>query len=372
MIDVATEGRQSAIREALELPPDRLSRRLDPATLPFETTAEVEPLVGTVGQPRAVAALEFGLRASSHGFNVFVAGTPGSGRFTTAFDHVQQIAAALPAPDDWVYVHNFAAPDRPRALRLPAGRGTGLAEDMGEFVRAARREIARAFESEEYARRHHELVAAVNERRGALVQNLVDYARAREYAITVTAAGVVSSPLVEGKQITRDEFDALPEARRSEIERHGEEITERTSAYVRQVHELEKEAAERLRALDRDVALFATGPLLRDLHERYTDLADVVEHLEAVEADVVAHLDDFREGDETAGVLPFPLGAARAPDLSRYDVNVVVDNAAVEGAPVVVERNPTYYNLAGRVEYRASFGTMVTDFREIKGGALHR
>jgi predicted ATP-dependent protease len=361
-----------AAQHALELEAEQLRRRVDPGELSFETTADLEPLLGTIGQPRALAALEFGLQAELRGFNVFVAGAPGSGRFTTARDSVERLATARSAPDDWVYVHNFLAPDEPAALRLPAGRGGSLAHDMDDFVRSARREITRAFESEDYARRQHELVAAISGRRDALVAELVDFAHARDFALDVTPVGVVTAPQVEGKALTREDFEALPQAQREAIEQRSTEITERTTKYLHQVRELEKEAAGRLRELERDVALFAAGPLLRELRERSTDLPDVLAYIELVEADVIAHLDEFRRSEEPAELQPFLLGGGRRPDFSRYAVNVLVDNSDVQGAPVVVERNPTYYNLGGRVEYRASFGTMVTDFREIKGGALHR
>jgi hypothetical protein len=135
------------------------------------------------------------------------------------------------------------------------------------------------------------------------------------------------------------------------------------------VRRLEQEAARRLRELEREVALFATEPLLRELEERFGDRPEVLAYLADVKADILEHVADFRGGGEAAP--PF-LPGARPPDFARYRVNVLVDNGGAAGAPVVVERNPTYYNLVGRIEYRASFGTMVTDFREIKPGALHR
>lgn len=106
-----------------ELAPEQLRRRVDPGSLPFETTAEVEPLVGTVGQPRAIDAIEFGLQVETPDHNLYAAGLPGSGRATTVRDYVDRFAAARPAPDDWAYVHNFADGDRPTAIRLPTGRG---------------------------------------------------------------------------------------------------------------------------------------------------------------------------------------------------------------------------------------------------------
>lgn len=356
----------------LELRPDELRRTVDPATLPFATTADVPPLVGTIGQPRALEAIDYGLNVATPGFNLFVAGSPGTGRRSTALDYVRGLAAALPAPDDWVYVHNFRSPDRPLAIRLPAGMGVELAADMDEFVAAARREIPRAFESEDYARRRREVLAEAAARQEELEAELTQFAAERGFALRVDITGVVSIPLLDGKPITRDAFDELPAERREAITKAGSEIEERTATFAHRLHELAKQAAAKVAELDREVALFATGPLFRDLEDRYRSIPEVLSHLASVKQEMVAHLSDFRGEGDGEGDGRVLLGLAQRRDLSVFRVNVLVDNSGAGGAPVVVEQNPTYYNLLGRVEYRAAFGAMTTDFREIKPGALHR
>jgi len=356
-------------RRERELRPDELRRRVNPTRLGFASTAEVPPLVGTIGQPRALDALEYGLAVVTRGFNLFVSGLPGSGRLTTVLDYVRTLAESRPAPSDWIYVHDFDRPDRPNAIRLPAGRGAELAGAMDEFVEAARREIPRAFESEEYDRRQRELVAEITGQRQQEEDALTRFAAERGIALKATLVGVASVPLIDGKPITRERFEQLPEEQRAEITAASAEVEEQAATYIRHVHQLEKEAERRVRELERDVALFTTAPLFRDLEERYRDQDEVLAYLEDVKTDLLANLGDFREGEE--GEAPFGLGS-RPRDHVRYRVNVLVDNGAATGAPVVVERNPTYYNLVGRTEYRATFGAMLTDFREIKPGALHR
>src|ERR671916_2012143 len=120
-------------------------RRLDPAALPFDTTAEVAPLHGTIGQERALDAIDFGVEVGTPGYNLFLAGAAGSGRESTILDYLERAAATRPAPDDLVYAHNFAEPGRPRALRLPAGRGCDLRRDLEELLAGARGENPRAF-----------------------------------------------------------------------------------------------------------------------------------------------------------------------------------------------------------------------------------
>ena len=351
-----------------ELRPERLRRRVDPARLGFASTAEITPLSGTVGQPRALEAVTFGLSVSTGGHNLFVAGEPGSGRASTILDFLADEARRRPTPDDWVYVHNFVQPDRPDAIRLPTGRGTALAADMDEFVRAARVAITRAFEGESYAQREHALMADLAERREGLAQALKEYAAQRDFALEITPVGVITAPIVDGRPLTPERAAALDAVRRQALERSKEEIEEQTVAFARQMHLLGKEAAERMRALEREVASFALDPLFHDLVDRYADVPDVAGYLQAVQADALAHVSELRSEVESGAD-----GMRLRPDaLARYSVNVFVDNGGTQGAPVVVERSPQYRNLTGRVSYRPTLGAMVTDFREIKPGALHR
>jgi lon-related putative ATP-dependent protease len=356
-------------RDRLELRPEQLRRRLDPGKLGFESTADVEPLVGTVGQPRALDALEYGLAVETQGFNLFVSGPAGSGRLTTVLDTLRGLAPGRPKPPDWVYVHDFANPDRPNAIALPAGRGVEFARAMDAFVDAAKAEITRAFESEEYERRQREIAAETSAQRQKEEEDLTAFAAERMIALRTTLVGVASVPLVGGKPITREQFERLPPEQQEAITRATAEVEERAAGFVRQVRRLEQEERRRESELEREVALFATEPLFHDLRERFGDVEEVLEHLEDVKSDLLENVSDFRETEES----PLQLALSPRPrDFMRYRVNVLVSNDGDEGAPVVVERNPTYYNLLGRIEYRATFGAMSTDFREIKSGALHR
>jgi predicted ATP-dependent protease len=353
---------------AVELKPERLRRRLDPSTLGFASTADVEPLSGTVGQPRALEAITFGLRVSTAGHNLFVAGAPGSGRTSTILDYLAEEAGGRPVPDDWVYVHNFARPDRPTAIRLPAGRGVEFAGDMDEFVLAAKSALAAAFESESYGARERELVSELNRRREELAQELKSFAAERNFALEIAPVGVVTAAIVDGKPLTPERAASLDELQRHMIDRAQAEIEEQTMRFAREMHQLGKDAAGRMRALEREVASFALSSVFRELRDRYAEFASVVDYLRAVEEDVLAHVAEFRGAGESQE-LPSPM---RGDEFARFKVNVLVDNGTLTGAPVVVERSPQYRNLIGRIAYRPTLGAMVTDFREVKAGALHR
>ncbi len=358
----------------LAVAPEQLRRYVDPTQLPL-TTADVLSLEGTIGQPRAVDALAFGLEISSPGYNLFVAGPAGSGRERTVHDFLRQFAPTRPAPSDWVYVYNFAQSDRPNAIRLPQGRGRTFAADLDGFLEAAQRDIPRALESEDYARHRREALSELHERRDALFTQFQAFARDQGFAIEITPAGIVTVPVSQGRPLADEEFRRLPAQRQQELERRSTVIQERIADTLRQVRQIQKEATERVRQLDRDVARFAVGPHLDDLREAYSDQPEVLTYLDQVQSDLPEHLDDFRSGEsevEPQVFLSRLPGLQREEHLARYRINIFVDNDGLQGAPVVVERNPTYYNLIGRIDYRATFGAMVTDFRQIKAGALQR
>jgi predicted ATP-dependent protease len=358
----------------LTVAPEHLRRRVDPNQLPL-TTADVPPLEGTIGQPRALDAIAFGLEISSPGYNLFVAGPAGSGRERTVHDFLQRFAPSRPSPFDWVYVYNFAQADRPHAIRLPQGWGRKLAADLDSFLQTAQRDIPRAFESEDYAHRRRESLSEIQERRDALFDQLQAEARDHGFAIEMTPTGIVTIPFSHGKPLSDEEFQHLPAQQQQELAQRGVALQERIADMLRQVRQMQKEANERVRQLDRDVSLFTVGPHLDELRETYAALPEVLAYLDQVQGDLPEHLDDFRSGEvegESQALLDFLPGRQREERLARYRVNVFVDNDAFEGAPVIVERNPTYYNLIGRIDYRATFGAMVTDFRQIKPGALQR
>src|SRR5262245_58852723 len=166
------ENAMQALRERLAVKPEDLRRRLDPATLPFQTTAEVAPVETTIGQPRAAEAIAFALEVGARGFHLYAAGSPGTGRESTVLAAVRSFAATRPTPPDWVYVHNFAEPDRPRAFAIPAGQGRRLARAMTSFVEAAQQEIPRAFESKDYAQRRQHSLTELDSRRARLIGDL--------------------------------------------------------------------------------------------------------------------------------------------------------------------------------------------------------
>lgn len=356
-----------------------LSHNCDPDSLGFTTTADVAALSGSLGQERATSAIEFGLGIETEGFNIFAAGLPGTGRNTSIKEHVSRKAKSENPPDDWCYVYNFRDPYRPRAIHMSPGKGPEFAEDMDEFIKTARIEMPRAFESDNYEKRKNEILESIQRRREQMLSELQKESAELGFSIEATPVGIASVPLTrDGRPYTRDEYESLPEEVRQHIKQKGTKLQESTNQFVIRSRALEKEAQEKLHELDSEIALFAVGHLLEDLRAKYKicegfgNCDDILDYLDCVEKDIVERLDDFRSPEKRQQGVPPVVAELAEPAFDRYRVNVFLTRQDHEGAPVVREINPTYQNLLGKIDYKARFGFMSTDHNMLKPGALHR
>jgi lon-related putative ATP-dependent protease len=355
----------------------QLRQRCDPSEFDFETTDELEDLSDIVGQGRAVDAILFGIGIQHEGYNLFALGPSGTGKRTTITQFLDQKAAAEPVPSDWCYVNNFEQPHKPCALRLPAGQGTTLRQDMEQLVEELRAIIPAAFESEDYRTRRQETEEELKERQGKAFTEIQQRAQERSIALIRTPTGLALAPLQEDEVISPEEFQKLPQETRKQFEGDISRLQEQLQETLHQARQWEREALERVKELDRQVAMFAAGHRIDDLREKYAELPNVVSYLDAVQQDIVKNVEEFRELQKTEEMptvmgIPLPRSMAGPPLFRRYQVNVLVDHSKSKGAPVIFEEYPTYNNLVGRIEHISQMGALVTDFNLIKPGALHR
>ena len=359
--------------EHLRVPADRLAPAFDPDELGFDTTEEVESLEGTIGQDRAISALELGLDIEAPGFNLFISGAAGTGRNTAVRAHLEQIASTKPVPDEWGYVYNFQDPTQPLAIELPCGMMRDLASDMTGLVDSCRREIPGVFESDDYTHRVEEVMADIQAQRQTLTDELEREAQAQGFTLSFAQASITPVPLgPEGRPFTQEEFGALTEDARDELRERAEGIQHSITHAMREIRRLSKEAVDRAKEVDTELLRFTLKPIIDELQEKYAAHDHVVTYLDRVEADIVQHVEIFKSTEASqAGPPGLAVASAQEDIFTRYRVNRLVDNSACVGAPVVFEHSPTYYNLFGRVDYRARVGTLTTDHTMIKAGALH-
>lgn len=347
----------------------------DPATLGFETTATLEPLSGPVGQDRAVEAIRLSAGMRHRRFNLFVHGPEGSGRHSTVLRILHEVAATRPVPQDWIHVQNFADADRPLAISLPPGQGPRLREAMARLVEDLAARIPALLVSEDYQNRRGALEQDFAARQEAAFAALTDSARARKVAILRTPMGFSLAPLQDGEIVKAEAMAALPEAERARIEADIHATQEELEDFLATLPELGREQREAMSDLNARMAEIAVKAAMARLTRAMGRIAGLADWFDALRADLVTHADLFLDWEQSRTEAPFPRGAAALrddPRFHRYGVNVMVTQGAQAGAPVVVETMPTLARLTGQVDYMSLQGALVTDFTQIKPGALHR
>ncbi|MGD8485715.1 MAG: AAA family ATPase [Chloroflexota bacterium] len=399
---------------------------MKPSRLGFRLSSELEASDTIVGQERAMEAIDLAIGMAAPGYNVFALGPPGIGKMTALHQSLRREAATIPVPDDWCYVHDFDDPQRPDALRLPPGRGVELREAMSQFVLDLQVAIVALFEAESYQAQRAKLQADTEKQREAALSDLQKRASEADIALTTTPVGLAVAPLRDGKPIEPDEFNVLP----PEVQRRYTEDMERFSdelqALLREIPHSLRQLRRRIAALDREVTGVTVRRLVDEVRARFADLPAVGGYLDDVERDVVSRAQELRaaasalaERGQSGSAAGRPPGSPGSPDVAttgakdadeaqpsgnhdrqaqptvtadarqegpgvastllagadpfvRYRVNVLVDHGGDSAAPFEVEDHPTQPNLVGRVEYTSQMGTLVTDFTQIRPGALHR
>lgn len=383
----------SLIKER-ELPFDKLRRSADIESFGFKTTKGLDKLDGLIGQERAVHAVNFGLSVKSRGYNIFMVGEPGTGRTSYAMQELTRMAKTMPAPDDWVYVYNFDDAGVPLAINLPAGRGKELAKDTSNALEDLKAALSKAFENNEYEDNKAQLVKSFQDVVNKLMEDLRQWAEKKKFAIKRTPQGFVNLPMIMAlplkqdepdanaekteasepeadtgepklvlREMQQDEFEKLSSEEQDALQKVSEEISQKTLITLRLIREREKDLKERIKELEGQICRSVTEPILSELRAKYKPNKKFEKWLDDFSGDVITNFNAFLESarDENTEV-----------DFTRYEVNAFVSNNPHDGAPVIKETNPIYYNLVGKVDYESRQGNWYTDFRKITPGSMHR
>ncbi|MFZ2095769.1 MAG: AAA family ATPase [Anaerolineales bacterium] len=355
-----------------ELTVDQVYRACVPEDIGCDTSRELTSLETIIGQDRAIRAMQFGLGIKEKGFNIFVAGHPGTGRTTAVRKYLEEVACTKPIPSDWCYVNNFQDAYRPNAISLPAGRANELQKGMDNLTKLVFQEVRNVFESEEYAKQKEENLNNYQIRKQKILEKVNQDAMREGFILQASPMGVVTVPTRNGKPMSEEDFMKLSQKDKDTLVQKQQKIQNALEASLRQTKSLDKDAREAVDKLDREVTLYTLRNWNQEMKEKFQDLPEVLAYIDAVQTDLLDQVELFKaDGQEETPTLPF-LSQPKGLPVKKYAVNILVDNSKLEGAPVIVETNPTHDNLFGRIEQEARFGTLVTDFTLVRGGALHR
>ena len=358
-----------------EITAEQARRRADLSAVAFRTTADLEPLITMVGQERAVQALHLGLGVPQQGYNIFVSVLAGSGARAQVEGLLHEKAATLPTPGDWVYVQNFRSPDQPQALALDPGQGQRLRQDMERLVAHIRETLPKAFRQEAFEREQRELGEKYEREIRQIQETFSRMARDNGFGIQADASGNVAFlPLQGDRSMTPEELEGLSADQRQDLDRRQNQIVQEFRSVMLRQRQLMQQLATEIREIERNFSAQLIAPLVAELKQRHPQ-ERVQRYLDAVQEDMLAHLERFKDGgpQAPAGAPPWLPPPSERELFLDYSVNVVVDNSEIQGGPVLVEDTPSYKNLFGTIERIVDpHGRVVTNFSRIKAGSLLR
>lgn len=353
-----------------ELSYTELRKEFDLSKFEYETTAQVPQIEETIGQERAIRAIEFGLNVESPGYNIYVTGMTDSGRTSTVKNILKKVAQSKSPPPDWCYVHNFEDPDQPVAISLPTGKGKIFKKDMEELIITLKKEIPKTFRSDDYKERRASLLEKYEKEKKNILSQIEQQAQKRGFKIVRTPFGFTTIPIKEnGEPLKEEEYQALPEQEKERIQSDMAAIQKEIADAFEKINEVDKKSKDSVNNFNREIAQFVVQQYIGSLKKKYADFPPVVKYLEDVAKDIVDNIDDFFK-EEQKGSSKIPIMEENS--FVKYQVNLIVDNSQLNGAPVVIENNPTYTNMFGRIERKVHFGAFITDFTKIKAGAIHK
>jgi lon-related putative ATP-dependent protease len=362
-----------------EVPLQQLRWTLDPKSLPFKTTEELEPLSEIIGQDRALEAFRFGLGVRKKGYHVFVSGPTGTGRMSTALKILDEMARKDIIPDDLCYVYNFKDPEKPRLLRLEAGLGRHFKEDIQHLVDTLKKDVPLLFESEDYINMKREILATYDDKGKNFFKELDNRVKKEGFAIVQVQVGEVTRPvvmpIVNDQPTPMERLEMLldrgeyPKEKFEAIKVMHRQLTEQVDRIFLEIRDMQREVQKKIEDIDRLIFLKSVSAPIDGLKKKY-DQAKIHAFLDEMVEDMADNLAVFRAGPPQHQPAGPPWGMQGNP-FQPYQVNVLVDNGETQGQPIVVENNPNYKNLFGTIDRAVDrSGMWTTDFSRIHVGSL--
>lgn len=362
-----------------ELKPDELRWKCNPDIFEFESTEDIEPIEGILGQERALKAIRLGVDLRSPGYNIYIAGLSGSGKATTVKKMLERITAKCPELYDYAYVNNFKDPDQPMLLKFPKGKAKEFRQDLQSAIEVLKQRIPLALESDLYLTRKKNLIDEYNQKEQELMNAFDKELRKKGFSLGQIKVGDVIRPdilpLIDGNPVPIFQLEELI----SQNKITKEEAQEIFRQYQNQQQDLQllfkkglkisQEFQEKLQQLERDSAEIIVKGIFEGLKEKY-GANSVLNFLNQVEENILTNIQIFK------GAKPFGETTSQGVEIdyfSDYDVNIILDNSDTEECPVIIETNPTFVNLFGTIERVSDgHGGWYSDYTNIKAGSLLR
>ncbi len=363
----------------VELKPEDLRWRCSPDVFAFDSTNDLEPIEGILGQERALKALKLGVDLRSPGYNIFIAGLSGTGKATTVKKMLEKISGNCPTLYDYAYVNNFKDNDHPVLLKFQVGKAKQFKQDYAATIDFLKRRIPQALESDSYTNRKKKIVSHYNEKEQALMTAFDEKLRKENFSVGQIKVGEAARPeifpVIDQKPVPVYQLEELVKQGKLS-EENAKQILKKYTDFQQDLHTIFKKGLKiseefqvKLSTLERETAEVVVNGAIENLREKYDD-EKIQEYIDQVEESILNDIQIFKglkpEGETT------PEGF-QIDYFKEYEVNIILDNSETKGCPVIIETSPNYVNLFGTIEkvYDGK-GGWYSDFTKIKAGSLLR
>lgn len=364
-----------------EVPVEKLRWECDPKLFDFECTKDLAPLREFIGQERATRAVQLGLNIANSGYNIYVAGLTGTGKTSMVKTYIEKVIKEKEARgetfsvQDWCYIYNFKEPDNPCIASLPQGKGKVFRDEIAGLLNKVRQGLGQAFSSEDYKNRRQKITEEMQAKQQVLFREISTEARNQGFMLQMTPAGVVFVPIKDDRPMQEQEFLALDEETKKVLESKQAELRKKLQTNFEAATNMQLQVTEQLEKADKEIGEYTVSGLFSSLFEQYSQFPKITHYLTDLKAYILDNLEIFKSTEEPThpmfGVPVSQVMGGRNPFI-QFEVNVFVDNSEITRSPVIVESNPNFGNIFGKIERRFLLGGYLSDHTMLKAGALGR
>ena len=365
------------MRKVNELMPKDLKDVCNPSLFKFETTKELVDTSDLVyGQERGIKALEFGTDIDIKGYNLYLEGPSGVGKTMYTKKFLDKKAEKGKVPNDWVYIYNFENPNEPVAVSFPAGQGKIFASTMENFIKDVRRDIKKTFNNDDFEKEKQIIKQEFEEKRENLLNKLNQKTMIQGFQVKSTSNGVYMMPVLDGRTLAEDEFEELDDSIKKEFEERSALVQEQIFQALGEIKAIEREAEKKVDEWQSNIALMTINVHVNSIKANYKRNKKIGTYLDNIKKDILKNINAFLAPDSDSKSNNMPNQPMQRLEQKEpwlnYRVNLFIDNSKLEGAPVIMDTNYSYYNIFGGLEYENQYGSLKTDYMMIKPGLLHQ
>ncbi|WP_087016864.1 Lon protease family protein [Thaumasiovibrio subtropicus] len=342
----------------------------DPALFSDPSTKSLPPLDEIVGQARAQQAVHFAMSMPGKGYNIYAVGHNGLGKRTMVMRYLKSHPVANGHTFDWVYVADFDDGRYAKKIAFPPGNGAQFKKDIEAIINKLLTALPLAFDNDLYYSRAEKIKTQLTTKQEHALNKITEEAKKHGVSLSLTTQGDYQFVAMNGEDAhTEETFAELPDAEQQAVEDAINSLEKKLRGISRLMNEWEEKFVDQQQKLETEIATSVMAHHFEAIQESYGDIPEVLEYIDALQADVIENLDMFLDDKESHTDIAYAITGKKLP--RRYQVNALVthkDNCL----PIVVEESPSYHSLFGYAETATFKGTVVTDFTLLRGGSMHR